>query len=111
MSNYWFQDNSGKRLSVFTGQPVGRNGQAVILMTDSRGEPTAFDKPEVYINPGYTASDTIYRIFTWQNDVPWTNDATEQVIGRMKVRSRTVRGYKSRTGMLAGLLVAACRPV
>ena len=51
-----------------------------------------------------------YRIFTWQNDVPWTNNGTEQVIGRMKVRSRTVRGYKSRNGMLAGLLIAACRP-
>jgi len=50
-----------------------------------------------------------YRIFTWQNDVPWTNNGTEQAIGRMKVRSRTVRGYKSRNGMLAGLLVAACR--
>lgn len=50
-----------------------------------------------------------YRVFTWQNDVPWTNNGTEQVIGRMKVRSRTVRGYKSRNGMLAGLLVAACR--
>ena len=50
-----------------------------------------------------------YRIFTWQNDVPWTNNATEQVIGRMKVRSRTVRGYKSPNGMLAGLMVAACR--
>ena len=50
-----------------------------------------------------------YRIFTWQNDVPWTNNGTEQVIGRMKVRSRTVRGYKSRNGLLAGLLVAACR--
>jgi len=49
-----------------------------------------------------------YRIFTWQNDVPWTNNRTEQVIGRMKVRSRTVRGYKSRNGLLAGLLVAAC---
>jgi transposase-like protein len=50
-----------------------------------------------------------YRIFTWQEGVPWTNNGTEQVIGRMKVRSRTVRGYKSRNGMLAGLMVAACR--
>jgi len=41
--------------------------------------------------------------------IPWTNNGTEQVIGRMKVRSRTVRGYKSRNGMLAGLMVAACR--
>ena len=47
-----------------------------------------------------------YRVFDWQNDVPWTNNGTEQVIGRMKIRSRTVRGYKSKAGLLAGLLVA-----
>jgi len=47
-----------------------------------------------------------YRVFDWQNDVPWTNNGTEQVIGRMKIRSRTVRGYKSKSGLLAGLLVA-----
>ena len=47
-----------------------------------------------------------YRVFDWQNGVPWTNNGTEQVIGKMKVRSRTVRGYKSKAGMLAGLLVA-----
>jgi len=40
-----------------------------------------------------------YRLFTWQNDVPWTNNVAEQAIGRMKVRSRTVRGYKSWPGM------------
>ena len=50
-----------------------------------------------------------YRVFTWQEGVPWTNNGTEQAIGRMKVRSRTVRGYKSQKGMLAGLLVAASR--
>jgi transposase-like protein len=47
-----------------------------------------------------------YRIFDWQLDVPWTNNATEQVIGRMKVRSRTVRGYKTQSGLLAGLMAA-----
>jgi transposase-like protein len=47
-----------------------------------------------------------YRLFTWQADVPWTNNGTERVIGRMKMRSNTVRGYKSREGMLAGLMVA-----
>jgi hypothetical protein len=47
-----------------------------------------------------------YRIFDWQPEVPWTNNATEQVIGRMKVRSRTVRGYKTRSGLLAGLMAA-----
>ena len=47
-----------------------------------------------------------YRVFDWQPDVPWTNNGTEQVIGRMKMRSRTVRGYKSWQGMWAALLLA-----
>ena len=47
-----------------------------------------------------------YRIFDWQQDVPWTNNGTERVIGRMKMRSRTVRGYKSERTMLAGLMAA-----
>ena len=47
-----------------------------------------------------------YRVFTWQNGVPWTNNGTEQVIGRMKMRSCTVRGYKSWQGMRAGLLLS-----
>lgn len=49
-----------------------------------------------------------YRIFDWQPEVPWTNNRTEQVIGRMKMRSRTVRGYKTRAGMLAGLMNSGC---
>ncbi|MGD8749909.1 MAG: transposase [Anaerolineales bacterium] len=47
-----------------------------------------------------------YRVFDWQPEVPWTNNITEQTIGRMKMRSRTVRGFKSRQGMWAGLLLA-----
>jgi transposase-like protein len=47
-----------------------------------------------------------YRVFDWQVDVPWTNNATERAIGRMKVRSRTVRGYKTKSGLLAGLMLA-----
>jgi len=47
-----------------------------------------------------------YRVFDWHKDVPWTNNGTEQVIGRMKMRSRTVRGYKTRSGLLNGLWVA-----
>jgi hypothetical protein len=47
-----------------------------------------------------------YRVFDWHKDVPWTNNTTEQVIGRMKMRSRTVRGYKTQAGMLHGLWVA-----
>jgi hypothetical protein len=47
-----------------------------------------------------------YRLFDWQRDVPWTNHGSERVIGRMKMRSRTVRGYKSEPTMLAGLMAA-----
>jgi transposase-like protein len=47
-----------------------------------------------------------YRVFDWQKDVPWTNNGTERVIGRIKVRSKTVRGYKTKSGMLAGLMLA-----
>lgn len=48
-----------------------------------------------------------YRVFDTQPQVPWTNNGTEQIIGRMKMRSRTVRGYKSWNGMHAGLMLAA----
>lgn len=47
-----------------------------------------------------------YRVFDWQSDVPWTNNPTEQVIGRMKMRARTVRGYKTWPGMANGLMLA-----
>jgi transposase-like protein len=46
-----------------------------------------------------------YRVFDWDKDVPWTNNGTEQAIGRMKIRSRTVRGYKSWQGMQAAFLL------
>jgi transposase-like protein len=46
-----------------------------------------------------------FRVFDWQTDVPWTNNGSEQVIGCMKMRSRTVRGYKSKEGMLNALMV------
>lgn len=47
-----------------------------------------------------------YRVFDWQPEVPWTNNTTEQVIGKMKMRARTVRGYKSWPGMASGLMAA-----
>jgi transposase-like protein len=47
-----------------------------------------------------------YCAFQSEPQVPWTNNPTERAIGRMKMRARTVRGYKSWQGMLAGLLVA-----
>jgi len=47
-----------------------------------------------------------YCTFQSEPAVPWTNNATERAIGRMKMRARTVRGYKSWQGMEAGLLLA-----
>lgn len=46
-----------------------------------------------------------YRVFDWQPDVPWTNNGTEQAIGRMKMRARTVRGYKNWNGMCNALML------
>jgi hypothetical protein len=39
--------------------------------------------------------------------VPPTNNRSEQAIGRIKVRSRTVRGYKSEAGLLNGSTLAS----
>ena len=47
-----------------------------------------------------------YRVFDWDRDVPWTNNGTEQAIGRMQMRSRTVRGYKSWSGLKAAFLLS-----
>jgi transposase-like protein len=51
-----------------------------------------------------------YCAFYREPEVPWTNNTTEQAIGRMKMRARTVRGYKSWQGMQTGLLLAGTRP-
>lgn len=48
-----------------------------------------------------------YATFQSEPQIPWTNNATERAIGRMKMRARTVRGYKSWPGMQSGLLLAA----
>jgi transposase-like protein len=47
-----------------------------------------------------------YCTFQSEPEIPWTNNATERAIGRMKMRARTVRGYKSWPGMESGLLLA-----
>jgi hypothetical protein len=41
-----------------------------------------------------------YRLFLEQGDVPATNNATERVIGRWRVRSRSVRGFKTWSGLV-----------
>jgi transposase-like protein len=51
-----------------------------------------------------------YCAFYSDPEVPWTNNGTEQVIGRMKMRARTVRGYKTWPGMQTGLLLAGTKP-
>ena len=48
-----------------------------------------------------------YSTFQSEPEIPWTNNTTERAIGKMKIRARTVRGYKSWPGMHAGLLLAA----
>lgn len=47
-----------------------------------------------------------YCTFQSEPEVPWTNNATERAIGRMKMRARTVRGYKSWLGMHNGMLIS-----
>ena len=47
-----------------------------------------------------------YCTFQSEPEVPWTNNSTERAIGRMKMRARTVRGYKSWPGMQSGLILA-----
>ena len=39
--------------------------------------------------------------------IPWTNNRTEQIIGRLKNRAKRVRGYKNNPGQLMGSLVAS----
>ena len=48
-----------------------------------------------------------YCTYQGEPKIPWTNNATERAIGRMKMRARTVRGYKSWNGMESGLLLAS----
>ena len=48
-----------------------------------------------------------YTAFFHDPGIPWTNNRTEQAIGRMKMRAKTTRGYKTRSGRLNGLLVSS----
>ena len=68
--------------------------------------------------PGYQLRDLLIRLSeNWPNfctfysdpAIPWTNNGTEQVIGRMKMRARTVRGYKTWLGMQTGLMLAGTK--
>jgi len=68
--------------------------------------------------PDYQLRDLLIRLSenwasfcTFYTDpaIPWTNNGTERVIGRMKMRARTVRGYKTWPGMQTGLMLAGTK--
>ena len=68
--------------------------------------------------PDYQLRDLLIRLcenwsgfcaFYTDPAIPWTNNGTEQVIGRMKMRARTVRGYKTWPGMQTGLMLAGTK--
>jgi len=68
--------------------------------------------------PDYQLRDLLIRLsenwsgfcaFFTDPAIPWTNNGTEQVIGRMKMRARTVRGYKTWQGMQTGLMLAGTK--
>ena len=46
-----------------------------------------------------------YRVFDYDRQVPWTRNLPEETLGRMKMRSRTVRGYKSKPSKLSALML------
>ena len=50
-----------------------------------------------------------YTAFFHDPGIPWTNNRTEQAIGRMKMREKTTRGYKTPSGRLNGLLISSTK--
>ena len=50
---------------------------------------------------------TKYRLYQERSDVPRTNNRTEQAIGRWRTRSRSVRGFKSASGLQSAFWVCA----
>ena len=50
-----------------------------------------------------------YTTFFHDPGIPWTNNRSEQAIGRLKMRAKTTRGYKTKSGMLNGLLVSSTK--
>ncbi len=48
-----------------------------------------------------------YTAFFQDPGIPWTNNRTEQAIGKMKIRAKSIRGYKTEYGMLNGLLISS----
>jgi transposase-like protein len=73
-------------------------------------------KPDEKRTPQEKLRDLVLRLSSdWERyiefysdpGIPWTNNRTEQIIGRLKNRAKRVRGYKSSQGQLMGSLVAS----
>ena len=78
--------------------------------------PGRVSKPEEKRTPLEKLRDLVLRLSgDWERyiefysdpGIPWTNNRTEQIIGRLKNRAKRVRGYKSAQGQLMGSLVAS----
>jgi hypothetical protein len=50
-----------------------------------------------------------YRLWLVEPGVPSTNNRTEQAIGKLKMRARTVRGFKTFAGVESALFLTCAR--
>ena len=73
-----------------------------------RQERTAVDKLR-HLLIRLSESWESYTTFFHAPGIPWTNNGNMRAIGRMKMRAKTIRGYKTQSGMLNGLLVYSTR--
>ena len=91
------------------------NGDKVLyeLWKEMPGRKT---RPDEKRTPLEKLRDLVLRLSKdWENyiefysdpGIPWTNNRTEQIIGRLKSRAKRVRGYKSSQGQLMASLVAS----
>ncbi len=81
-----------------TGETFQRRGQ----------ERTAVDKLR-HLLLRLSESGERYTTFFHESGVPWTNNRTEQSIGRMEIGAKSIRGYKTRSGMFNGLLISSTK--
>lgn len=64
VTNRLVLEKNGKRTSVFCGRTKSNNGQAVVVVTTSKSEPTISDPIETYSVPDFVASEWEFlRIF------------------------------------------------
>jgi len=115
----WIRLN-GQTPGVMVAVDMG-NGQMVSMEVVDEHNPQAVCKwlkpvvaefgVEVIVTDDLTTYNTVEQERGAALGVPATNNLTEQMIGNGKVRSRTIRGYKSKDGVLAAFLICAARLV